>query len=496
MLRITENHKMMMVATALLFLLSQIPQPSYSPQNVAIESPRSTATEGYGHVSEIKYQWQEISGFCHWASSTMALRSAGVDMNLHELFAISGIGFSAAYVRYEDVMTILPGAGYRQMVPLDFISEIYGLNYSLYIDRHSDFAELYAQAMGIWGLDYTAFDGPNEALNLMRNSIDEGYPLVIATDLYYLPPKDYDIVRELGVTFDLSGAGHSVVVVGYNDTSQTAWIVDPGVGSFGEYFGYPSDGRWYYEVSYTNLSIAWSALGYLTVLVRPESNPVSDIQSRLIDFICDRLEGNRTSYAPSQEDLFFLIFGADAFRALSLDLNLQGLSLLLDEFDNHQSRVAAIWHLGYMTEFTCTLQYLSFRTALQELPGLFPSFDLTNAISIGTEALPHLAALSNNTTLICTNPSELGGSLVWDTIIGLSEEYNIQCDLETAIAPYLDNVTIIGDHLEVIADSWDSFAAALRQVLSGSALYPTILLVVGSASLFVIMVVVVIRRTR
>ncbi|TFG08022.1 hypothetical protein EU522_00210 [Candidatus Thorarchaeota archaeon] len=495
-MRITENQKIALVIMAVLLLLSQTPQSSYSPVNVSIDNQYAVATEGYGHVSEIDYQWQEINGFCHWASSTMILRSAGVDLDLHDLFVVSGIGFSAVYVRYEDTMALLPGAIWRQIIPLSFVSDFYGLNYSIYVDTSSPSAALFVPVMGIDSLNYTDFDGPSEALNLMRTSIDEGYPPLIWVDPYYLPAKDYDINRELGITSDMSGSGHAVVIVGYNDTSETAWIADPGVGAFGEYFGYPFDGRWYYEISYANLSLAWKALTYLTILIRPETNSIPDKDLGMMNLICSRLEGDRTSYAPSQEDVFFLSFGANSFRAMSLDLNPQGLSLLLNDVGSHIGRVLTLWNLGFITEFTCSLQYLSFRAALQQLPTLFPAFDLTSAISKGMEALPHLAALSNNATLASTDPNEFGGSLLWDTLVGLSEDYDVQSDLEAAIVPYQENITAIAEHLEAIADAWDSLAVELRQVLSGNPLESMVILAAGSASLFVIVVLVFTRRRR
>ena len=58
---------------------------------------------------------------------------AGVDVDLHDLFAISGIGFSFAYINYNDTILMYPGALYQQMEPTAFLAELYGLNLSVYL---------------------------------------------------------------------------------------------------------------------------------------------------------------------------------------------------------------------------------------------------------------------------------------------------------------------------------------------------------------------------
>jgi hypothetical protein len=98
---------------------------------VALESDQQATTyqssdEGYGYISEIPYQWQEINGFCHWSALSMALRHAGAPLDLHSLFAASGIGFSTGYIRYEDLAVFLSGSTLRQMEPLPTIAaELY-----------------------------------------------------------------------------------------------------------------------------------------------------------------------------------------------------------------------------------------------------------------------------------------------------------------------------------------------------------------------------------
>jgi hypothetical protein len=208
------------------------------------------------------------------------------------------------------------------------------------------------------------------------------------------------------------------------------------------------------------------------------------------------LEGERTSYAAGQEDLFFVTFGADAFRAMSLDMNPEGLSLLLDNFETHENRVAALATVGISTETSITLQYLAYRQALERLPSLLPDWDLQDVIVRGSEALSHFEALSDNTTLISFDLSNYSGTVLWDTFIGLASDYDSSHDLTTAVTSYTENLTIIASHLAAIADSWDALAQALRAALSGNPLDAMLPVASALTVMVVVAVAVVILRRR
>ena len=91
-----------------------------------------------GEVTGVPYVWQEINGFCMWAAVSMAIQHAGVPLDLHGLFVASGIGFSASYIRYEENMLFMPGAFFRQMMSLDAVSSLYGLNTTMYMDASTE----------------------------------------------------------------------------------------------------------------------------------------------------------------------------------------------------------------------------------------------------------------------------------------------------------------------------------------------------------------------
>ncbi|MFW9984826.1 MAG: C39 family peptidase, partial [Candidatus Odinarchaeota archaeon] len=277
------------IALVILLSLTAIPFPLSGDESVILQNTTEASLVNLSaeHVDDVPYVWQEINGFCLWAALSMVFQHAGAPLDLANLFAVSGVGFSSVYVRDTGVAYYRPGVWFRQVPPVGYVSEQYGLNCTFFIDPNSGLGTgtvLYLDAIGA---NYTPITGESEAFALLQNAIDEGHPLALWTDPYYLPAVDYDIVRELNITADVSLSGHAIVAVGYNDTAGTAQIMDPGVGAFGdELYGYPTDGRWYYSINYTDLNDAWSALGYGSFLIKPGSEPVEDFEDQLANMVC------------------------------------------------------------------------------------------------------------------------------------------------------------------------------------------------------------------
>ncbi|MHA2380703.1 MAG: BtrH N-terminal domain-containing protein [Candidatus Thorarchaeota archaeon] len=453
------------------------------------------SSEGYGHISGVPYQWQEINGFCHWSALSMALQYAGAPLDLGNLFAASGIGFSTSYLRFEDITMFLPGAFFKQMEPLPVVADLFGLNISMHFDPNEGFGVLYSQAMSGWGLEFTEVSGWTGALELLKNTIDEGYPLEIWTDPYHLPPRDYEIARDLGLESEETGSGHAIVAVGYNDTARTVEIMDPGVGAGGIEFGYPDDGRWYYETNYTALNKAWSPLGYGAVIVRPNGNAVEDFEGTLVSYVCDRLRGDRTSYAAGFENVFFWNFGADAYRGLAYDLTPAGIADILDEVSTtRETRCRYLKGLSMELEGFLGIQYLSFRGALATLPSLLPDLNLETFTSIGEESLSHFEAIGDNATMVDFDYSG-GNTIVTQTIENIIAAYDTSGDLEAVLSQNDQQLNEIRDHLLAIANAWTAAAAALESAHSGG-VDPTFLLIAAGSTIVVVVSVVLLRRRR
>ena len=194
----------------------------------------STFSKSATYIEDIPYVWQEVNGFCHWSSLSMALQHIGLPMKLDDVFAATGIGFSAVYIQFEDIMMLIPGSNYRQLYQAQYLELFQGIDYIVIVDNTTEAGQNIATAMDAWNLDYQTIEGAIEAQETLCQSIDDGYPLLLWVDPYYLPVHDYDILRDLNLHSSDTGSGHAVLAIGYNDTTQEVWLMDLGVGALGE----------------------------------------------------------------------------------------------------------------------------------------------------------------------------------------------------------------------------------------------------------------------
>ncbi len=429
-------------------------------------TPQSTISPSAEVLLPAKdYVWQEINGFCAWAATAMAMQYAGVDVNLYDVFAASTIGFSFAYFRYDDAFLMFPGALLSQVEPAEFLANLYGVNYTLYLGTDIPELEQTVQVYQSQGINIDVIDGQSEALELMRTTIDSGYPIMISVDPMFLPASDYDILREQ----DLSGGGHGILVVGYNDTSTTATIIDPGVGSFGENFSYPIDGRGNYStISYTLLLDAWSNRYYITNTFFPLTTPTTSIDNQLGPMVRDKLLGVGTTYFPTSPNAYVGKFGEVGFREMSTDLTPDGLKSYLSLFDDIEDEVkfkaSLLYFIGLGFEAQVTLQYLSYRTALYALPDLMSDSDLSEFVTAGEAALPAFAELVDNSTLVFPGNLSQANGFVASTFRGIADAYNASGNIDASLAPYSDDLDTITGNLLIIADSWQAAGLALDAI--------------------------------
>ncbi|MHA1957926.1 MAG: C39 family peptidase [Candidatus Thorarchaeota archaeon] len=418
-------------------------------------------------------------------------------LSLHDYFAVSGIGFSMTYIRLDDTILFWPGAFFRQQYQLVPICELYGLNHSVYLDSTYEWTTTLVSAWQSWGVNASLIDGKDEAFNILRENIDAGIPVVVWADPYYLPPIDYDIARQYGEPQDPTApSGHAILAVGYNDTAGTVEIMDPGVGSFGEDFGYPDDGRWSYSMNYSILDTAWSPLAYGITLIKPGSGISPDFNSQLADHVANRLLGDWSEYAPESEEQFFASFGESAFRGLSLDMSVTGIASFLDELDTFQERRNTLFAIGFELESMIMLQYLSFRTALEALIGLMPDVDLTEVIEIGRTALPHFDVLSDNRSMTDPFYGEVFDSLLTTTFVSISDSYETSYDYELALDEYSEELNIIAGHLLGIADIWKATGEALQVAMLGNDGLPILVMITVFALPAGLAVICILRRRR
>jgi hypothetical protein len=494
-------------ALAILFIVVMVlPSPMLTSTSDINRESRSNliAADGDDVLQGVPYVWQEINGFCAWAATSMVVQHAGVPLDLHGVFAASTIGFSWAYFNYQESLLMFPGALYEQVAPTLLLSELYGLNFTLYISENAPSAQDIVSIYEDWGVNVGLVDGESGSLELMRQSVDSGYPLIISVDPAWLPADDYDILREQGI----SGGAHGVVIVGYNDSSGIAYISDPGVGSFGDEFGFPEDGRGNYtEITYTALNSAWSSRYYITLEIRPGEEGPEDIGSVLGPVIRDRLLGDGETYAPGSANALIGSFGEAGFRALSSDMTADGLEEYLSQFwsrENPEEFLAiALLVIGIGLEAQVTLQYLSYRTALESIQGLMPEYDLSAFVQAGEEALVHFSELSDNSSLV--NPGAIleRDSLVFGTFFDIASQFNSSVDAGTADDPLQEALQLfsieldeISNHLLGIADSWLEAGNILEGIWPSSplVLYGPYLLIGGAVVAGLILVAVIVVK--
>ncbi|MHA1633353.1 MAG: hypothetical protein ACTSUZ_02225 [Candidatus Thorarchaeota archaeon] len=411
------------------------------------------------------YVWQEINGFCAWAATAIAMQYAGVDVTLYDVFAATSIGFSFAYFNVNDTLLMFPGALYTQAEPTNYVADLYGLDYTLYVGNTIPNLEQNLQVWESEGLTVETLSGESGAYDLMRDTIDSGYPLLISVDPSWLPAPDYDILRTEG----LSGGGHGIVIVGYNDTAQTATYIDPGVGSFGDDFGYPEDGRGNYtQITYSALTTAWSNRYFISNTFIPNGVIPESVDDSLGPLIRDKLLGVGEIYSPNSANAYLGSFGEKAFRAMSTDMTAEGITSFLSVFDGIadevQFKASAIVFIGLGLEAQVTLQYLSYRTALQALPAIMSDTNLTDFSAAGELALSHFDVIVDNSTLIYPMNITQATGFVATTFKAIADSYNTSGDIDAAFAPYTDELTDISKALLGIADAWQAAGNALAEI--------------------------------
>ncbi|MDO8125240.1 MAG: C39 family peptidase [Candidatus Hermodarchaeota archaeon] len=484
---------------ALLLFLSFLPTPLNTSMSGTSHEflTASTFSKSTTYIEEIPYVWQEINGFCHWSSLSMMLQHIGLPMKLNDVFAATGIGFSAVYVQFEDIMTLIPGSNYRQLYQAQYLEAFQGIDYIVIFDNSTEDGQNFTINMDFWNLDYHTIEGAIEAQETLCHSIDDGYPLLLWVDPYYLPVHDYDILRDLNLHSADTGSGHAVLAIGYNDTTQEVWLMDPGVGALGDDVAYPSDGRWHYSISYSDLTLARENLAFGAIQIKPGAQGPTPNSNEYSRFIYERILGIPTSYELVNVNPSLVFCGARAFSQLSIDLASSNLAYFLVNLGQNDLIVNRLYEFSIILEQMITLQHLSFRSALASLPAFLPEYDLSVMQSYGQAALPHFEALSTNDSLTTFDPTSYS-SLIKDTFWGIADLFEHNGNIFESVTQYSENLVLIQTHLNGIAIAWKNAGQALQDLVNGplSQLIVTVIFTSGVFVLIVVPGVIAIRNRR
>jgi hypothetical protein len=480
---------------SLLLLLSvQIETNLVAPNSGA---DLKTSFDISSEVQNVPYVWQEMNGFCNWAATSIAMQTAGAPLQLHELFAVSGIGFSFSYYNFNDTRLTINGAVYNQLSPTFFASDLYGLNTSIYFAEYMPSAAALQQVLLQQGYPVGLLQDQEDAFSLMRRTLDTGYPLVISVDPIHLPAEDYDVLRDASAV----GGAHGVVIIEYDDLDSRVKVLDPGVGSFGENFGYPDDGRYMYNMTYTNLIQAWSPRFYMSQVIGANTDPAADLSDRLGSYLRDMFLGVGTTYDPFSPNAYVLDYGEQAFRQLASDLSIDALSNWLSLFNGaeneNQVKAGNMFIFGLVIEADLSLQYLSYRSALEELPMFMNDVDLDSFLSEASGALAPFATLADNASL--TELSLEGrDSLIFNTFSGVADLLNTTGDIESSLSAFSTELLSIQSDVLEIADAWYAAGmelAAIWPAPSLDSMLPIIAIAGVGVGAAVILIVLWIRRT-
>ena len=464
-----------------------------SPMN--LDTPNITRLSDTGFVTDVPYVWQQINGLCYSATLSMALQSLGIDYDLAAICAATGMGFSTGYVRYEDTLILLPGPMYYQQSTLCTFADLLGLEAEFYMDPDSsEYGPLLSTLLDSQNVPWMEIDGWDDAFQILKDSIDDGFPVGIYVNLQNLPPEDYNLIRELGIT-DVNPT-HSVLVTGYNETTESVQIMDPAIGLFDSPATFPEDGSWLYDVNFTSLNQAWRGY-YAITIIKPSIGETDTFSHDLATYIINRLRGDRNSYAPENDELFFWNYGSDAFRALASDLTYTGLIQFMDEFDEYdlQTKSLIFQNLGIEIETSLTLMYNSYKLAIESLPSILSELNLEDFISTCELAFEHFQVFADNDTI--NTPFYYGGiKLVTETTEDIAYQYEqeLDGDLSAALSMYNEDLAEIRSHLIAIANVWDDAATALEIAIAkpGIPLLPSM----GGVGAIVVLTAAIIGKRR
>ena len=166
--------------------------------------------------------------------------------------------------------------------------------------------------------------------------------------------------------------------------------------------------------------------------------------------------------------------------------------------DEKLFKAAVLLFMGLGLETTITLQYLSYRTAIERLPEFIPDQDLSAFSAAAQVALPHMDELSSNSTLIYPgNLSYIEGTLS-TTFYDISRNYNETGDLESTLTEYATELGVISEHFLGIADSWLAAGNALAEIWSNDVMViygPCLAVGALAAGVIIVTALLKIRKT-
>jgi len=316
------NPKKLLTATVVIMLISLI-FPS-------INTVGATETEDSYLIEDVPYVSQ-FPGHCFWACLEMIYRFYGfTDLNQTELSVLQGQSYNLVYQ---------PSTECIGHSPLNKPLYKYRVLYTAFSNQGNEDIEFLADLLGFEVKNYNARnDGLtpirswNDYWTKVKQEISNNTPLITVVDMYVWPPQVELLNISLLTSIFIRG-GHSVLIVGYNETNNTVCVHDPNPGDAGH-----SEKVTYYWVSLDVFKRAvrrayWSvtaASNYDLYVPKKVSEPrsIDDIFRLCHERNIEKMKGNKSAYDADFIAPNFDTFGIDAWKQLKDDYEHDFLSLL------------------------------------------------------------------------------------------------------------------------------------------------------------------------
>jgi len=448
-------------------------------------------------IPDVPYIWQEVNGFCAWASLAMIFQYLGVDITLPQIFDVSGLGYAFYYLRADPTLLFLTGSLGSQLPDTEFLAATYGVEMEWYFSADTPGVGQLKTILRQRGVNVTTLNTFTEGLNFLKKELADNIPIMLSVNpLRFTTIRDYQVLGIPPTTL----AAHGVVAVGYNSTH--IFINDPGVGSIGIEYGYPTDQRGTYAaIPLEDFQLAWEDRGLIAAKFNTKDGFNLDPEihrSQTLERIIAKLDGDYKAYAYSQVSMWL---GAEAFIKMGEDLQADEFQVMLDSWDqyfgnNRTKLVSTLTDVKPQYIGTMTLVHETMNRAATDLAELLQGLSqYTDALDILDSTLTKFDGLLDFSTLqYPANATQRITSTLFDdafdpVIQALSDEKSLDESVPIA-APQFE---ALSTQIKELGISLQTFSTALKDaqsISSGFQLITSLQLALLGGIIVVVVIVV------
>jgi len=448
-------------------------------------------------ISDVPYIWQEINGLCAWAALAIMFQHLGVNVSLNKILDVSGVGFAFYYLRADPTLLFYPGPLGSQIPDTQFLADTFGMDITWYFGEDTEGIGQLKSVIEQQGMNVTVLSSFMDGLDQLKRDLENNNPLLVSVNpLRFSTVRDYQVLHLPPDTI----AAHGVVAIGYNDTH--IFINDPGVGSFGTEYGYPTDQRGIAApIPLEDFQLAWQDRSLLAMKLHPRSEYQHSeelLRSQTIERIISKLEGDYRAYAYAP---FTMWLGADAFVQMGNDLQPSEFEAMLTSWDvyfgNRTQLVNTLPAIKSAYLGSLTLTYEAMKRAATDLFILLHDLSrYTPALNSLTNILSQFETLVDPAVLIYpTDESKRTLTLFDNTFDLVVQTLNEGKSIEQAIQSATPQIEALSSQITSIGAILSDFTSELKEAQSVSTIFnPQLVLQLTLIGGGIIIGVVLIRR--